>query len=204
MSSIVVVDVELFTNGVVKEIGIYKNGAAIGLSFLPPYIMNFLSDKEKRQCAWLTNNLHNIEWNSGEIPYHHLQETLDIVTNSDSINFFTNPNGSTNNYYVRLISDCVGWNVQKAPADIKFFSKGIEKCKLLESIFNRKFYDIADYGCPKLIDVLIDPSKLCKCDSYPEKHAKVTTHCAQKKAFFMGTWLQKHVEDNWFKLNLSQ
>ena len=72
MSSIVVVDVELFTNVVVKEIGIYKYGAAIGLSFLPPYVMSFLSDEERRQCSWLTKYLHKIERNSGEIPYHHL------------------------------------------------------------------------------------------------------------------------------------
>ena len=69
MNLVVVVDVELFPNGIVREIGMYRNGTIIGLSFGIPFPYKDLEKWEKRQTKWLTKNPHKIEWSSGEIRY---------------------------------------------------------------------------------------------------------------------------------------
>ena len=65
----IVVDVETFTGGIVKEIGIYRNGTCLGLSFTPPFDFYQLEEWDQRQCRWLTTHLHKMDWTSGETPY---------------------------------------------------------------------------------------------------------------------------------------
>lgn len=44
--------------------------------FSPPSSWESLSDKQRLIFSWVTRNMHNLSWNSGEIPYSHLQTIL--------------------------------------------------------------------------------------------------------------------------------
>ena len=72
--SLVVVDVEYVEKNIVKELALYIDGAVYGYSFKPP--KNFQPTK---QAHWVTENLHGIEWKSGQLDYESIPRILNIV-----------------------------------------------------------------------------------------------------------------------------
>ena len=65
MSQAVVVEIEKFTNGVVKEIGLYRNGICIGLAFKQLYAFSTIKSWDRKRCKYLTEKRYKLEWNSG-------------------------------------------------------------------------------------------------------------------------------------------
>lgn len=85
--SFIVVDCECFSEGVIKEVAIYKDNIVTGFSFLPPKFGT--SHGARTQNEWLTTNFHYIDWNSGVYPYETMSETLSqYFWNTIGIEFF--------------------------------------------------------------------------------------------------------------------
>lgn len=64
---------------VVKELAIVpldKKKQSVVFLFEAPYPWGRLSDKYKRENAWLEQYYHGIPWNSGTVPYNLLKDTL--------------------------------------------------------------------------------------------------------------------------------
>ena len=78
MSQAVAVEIEKFTNGVVKEIGLYGIGICIGIAFKPPYSFSNIISWDKK-CKYSTEKVHMLEWNSGTVPYNYLPRILDLI-----------------------------------------------------------------------------------------------------------------------------
>lgn len=194
MNCAIVVDVELFTGGVVKEIGMYRNGYCIGFSFAPPFSFSTLKSWDKKQCNWLTKNLHKIRWEAGETPYSYVPFVLDLICEprcNELLNF------SDENWIIFAKCQKHEFNLQdrvaKGFGSIKFYAKGLEKCRLLESIFHHHFIDLDELQCPSAVQLKkqIKDQILCECSSFPVEHGlKMVQHCAQKKAFLYGQWIQ--------------
>lgn len=54
--------------------------------FSPPSSWENLSDKQRLMFSWVTRNMHNLSWNSGEVSYSHFQTILfSIVKNYTDI-----------------------------------------------------------------------------------------------------------------------
>ena len=75
--SFVLVDVELFHDNVVKELALYNNERVDSYTFGPPYTYKTLITKaERKQNSWLTQNVHLIGWNAGQIHYTELMNVV--------------------------------------------------------------------------------------------------------------------------------
>ncbi len=81
------VDVQLLngadrTDFVVKEFSLYdaRSDVCHTAIFAPPYPEHFLSADVARQNAYVTNNIHGLRWNSGDVPYSACRETLRSLT----------------------------------------------------------------------------------------------------------------------------
>ena len=72
----VFVDVELFHDNVVKELAFYNNERVDSYTFGPPYTFQSCSKEERKQNSWLTQNLHLIGWNAGQLPYTELTDVV--------------------------------------------------------------------------------------------------------------------------------
>lgn len=194
MDCAIVVDVELFTGGIVKEIGMYRNGYCIGFSFQQPFPFSTLSSRDQNQCHWITKNLHKIQWKSGEVPYSYLPFVLDLICEprcNELLNY------SDEAWIIFAKCQNHQFNLQdqvaKGFGSMKFYAKGLEKCRLLESIFHHHFDDLDDILCPKVTKIKIKDQVVCECSSFPTVHNfKMIKHCAQKKAFLYGQWLQSN------------
>ncbi len=92
----------------------------------------------------------------------------------------------------------IGWNsgsysYGELPAVIKslsfpnakYYAKGLQKCQLLEKLFQKPFINLEELGCPKISELVCDN---VMCPSYTDRH-KLTTRCAYKKAVTFYTWL---------------
>ena len=212
MNLVVVVDVELFPNGIVKEIGMYRNGTIIGLSFCAPFPYEDLEKWEKRQTKWLTKNLHKIEWSSGEIPYDYLPYVIDLIREPQIIEE-KQLDGElwwSKLKYISLIekedsfpTGEIKLQREKSTANdisgkLIYFAKGLQKCTLLSSIFHEDFVDLDTILCPtaeELHEQYMNTEKISECAQYPVEHGgNFTKHCAQKKVHLFGIWLQKQQE----------
>ena len=60
--SCIVLDIWLTEKNVIKELGLYIDGSAQGLSFCPPK-----SFKPIKQTTWNTSHQHKIAWSSGKL-----------------------------------------------------------------------------------------------------------------------------------------
>ena len=82
--TIVVLDIECFERGIVKELGVYIDGVTRGYSFKP-----ISSDPSlvTRQNFWITQNMHLIEWNSGAYPYIKLWHVLNSIGRQNDFYF---------------------------------------------------------------------------------------------------------------------
>ena len=199
MSSVVVVDVECFTNGIVKEIGMFRNGFCIGISFSPPFPISYLKSWNRKQCNWLTKKKHKIDWNSGNIPYSYLPFVMDLfceIRECEMINYSKSPW----NLFMSKIDDFRNKNSNKFFYEKKFefFAKGMETCSLLETIFRRRFYDLNVISCPSVETILKQLGHetffVGKCSSFPREHSKMIKHCAQRKSQLYGMWFQQKFE----------
>ena len=71
---VVVLDIELVDQNVIKELGVFINGKVHGFSFRPP-----IKFKPTKQTTWCTKNLHKIAWNSGNLEYNELPKVLKLT-----------------------------------------------------------------------------------------------------------------------------
>ena len=75
--------------------------------------------------------------------------------------------------------------------DAEVFAKGLEKCRLLTSLFGQNVEKLDDYGCPKIQD-LVKTGSLWICSNYPFRH-KTRLYCAKRKAKVYGEWAMQHL-----------
>ena len=200
MSQVVVVEIEKFTNGVVKEIGLYRNGICIGIAFKPPYSFSNITSWDKKRCKYLTEKVHMLEWNSGTVPYNYLPHVLDLICEYRSYEVQNFSNAA----WVIFMNNILDVSKQKRAeyvfhkTKMEFFTKGSENCTLLETIFNRQFYDLNVIKCPEAKDIAKELSEsfeyIGECSSYPREHSEVIDHCAQRRAHLYGLWLQHQFE----------
>ena len=62
-----------------KEVAITpieEDAIPVVLHFLPPSEWKNLSSKEKSTGKWLEWNFHGLSWESGDIPYYQLEESI--------------------------------------------------------------------------------------------------------------------------------
>ena len=65
--SLIVLDIELTENNVIKELDTFVDGSVQGFSFCPPKTF-----KPNKQTTWNTNHLHRIAWSRGKLEYEKL------------------------------------------------------------------------------------------------------------------------------------
>jgi hypothetical protein len=76
---LVVIDVELFHNNVIKELGISYGSFSRGFVFRPPYDLGVCPKATQRQNKWLSKNLHYMPWGIGEYDYDMLQTVITAI-----------------------------------------------------------------------------------------------------------------------------
>lgn len=47
--------------------------------FKPPYAFDCLDRQKQQTYSWITRHLHNMDWNSGELPYESLRCVLSVI-----------------------------------------------------------------------------------------------------------------------------
>ena len=182
---VVVVDVQYFLNGIVKEIGLFRNGTNIGLSYQPPYSIHRLSRDEQNQCRWVTKNLHKIQWNEGTRPYNELPCALKLINSSFSPfqsdvllppSCFERSSSSSSSSPTTTTSDISSSSsssVTYPSYNTIYYAKGAEKCRVLENIFNKPFIDLDSLGCPRAEELIkLTPQSPFEvhCSSFPFRH----------------------------------
>ena len=71
------------------------------------------------------------------------------------------------------------------------FAEGLEKCRLLTNLLGQNVENLADYGCPKIQD-LVKTGSLWICSSYSFRH-KTRLRCAETKAKVWGECAMQHL-----------
>ena len=66
--SLIVLDIELPEQNIIKELGLYIDGSLQGFSFSPSKTCKL----KKKQTTWNTNHLQGIAWSSGKLDYYKL------------------------------------------------------------------------------------------------------------------------------------
>lgn len=152
-----VVDVELFANDIVKELGFCCGTYHAGFLFKPPFNFTECSDKDKHTNTWLTRYLHEIPWEEGYYGYTELATIIDTIKRPNRV----------------------------------YYAKGLQKCRLLATLFDSNFINLEDTFCPGVEELL---SIRATCDSYLERHA-YSSHCAQRKAIIYHDWMTNNEFD---------
>lgn len=156
--SVVVIDIECFNNEIVKELGLFQDNIVTGYSFLPPEEC----PKSRNVCqdAWLTKNLHLMDWDSGTFPYDVLKEVVQSVTKDQNCEFFAK-----------------GFEKCKVLSSI-FEGKHFTNLEHFgcPTVSDLSFIDENGLFCDSF-----------RCTSYPFRH-QYTTHCAERKALLYGQW----------------
>ena len=78
----VVLDFEGFRSkksGLIKELAVSTKNYNDTISFLPPHSFNILSSSELRSFLWVSKFLHGLSWETGEYPYHYLQQIFQSI-----------------------------------------------------------------------------------------------------------------------------
>ena len=75
----VVVDVELFANNIIKELGFCCGTYHAGFLFKPPFDFVECSEKDKQTNKWLAQHLHEIPWESGNYEYTELPTVISTI-----------------------------------------------------------------------------------------------------------------------------
>lgn len=84
----IVVDVELFANNVIKEIGFATPFYSVGFGLKPPYPESMFTGGEKRHNLWLTANMHDIAWNSGFWFYTELKQLISYLKVKGDVTYY--------------------------------------------------------------------------------------------------------------------
>ena len=61
---------------IIKELAVSTENYYDIISFLPPNSFNILSSSEQRSFLWVS---HGLSWETGEYPYHYLQQIFQII-----------------------------------------------------------------------------------------------------------------------------
>lgn len=87
----IVLDIQCFKNNqnsfIIKEITAInlESGTLLFHHIVcPPYERRLLSPDKLRECYWLTQNFHGLEWHSGDIPYDVILEKIRDLFNITS------------------------------------------------------------------------------------------------------------------------
>ena len=82
-SGAVVLDFEGFRSKksgcIIKELAVSTKNYNDTISFLPPNSFNILSSSEQRSFLWVSKFLHGLSWETGEYPYHYLQQIFQSI-----------------------------------------------------------------------------------------------------------------------------
>ena len=82
-SKTVVLDVEGFRNRkekfIVEELGVCTEDYLECVSFLSPTSYSELTTQQKQSFSWLTRNLYNIDWDTGNYHYTYLKQIIQNV-----------------------------------------------------------------------------------------------------------------------------
>jgi len=85
----IVVDVECFANNVIKEIAFCTDYGFSACFLLKPHFPHFsVSYLDQEQNSWLTNNLHQLSWITGDWEYRDLKNIIKII-NQDGAHYST-------------------------------------------------------------------------------------------------------------------
>ena len=76
-------DMELFSNDVIKELAFATPYYSLGFSFKPPCPMNMLPPGEIQQNSWITKNVHKIDWSSGRHFYTDMRDIVKYIKVAD-------------------------------------------------------------------------------------------------------------------------
>ena len=117
----VVIDVECFRYS--KEKWVVKEMAVAGpyldsATFESPFPFHYLPESHAKAYTWLTDHLHGLMWDCGDLPYSHLSLYVESIKLRHPIALF------------------------------QFYAKGLEKCKYLSRLFDRPFINLDDLQCP--------------------------------------------------------
>ena len=82
-SGAVVLDFEGFRSKksgfIIKELAVSTENYNDIISFLPPNSFNIHSSSEQRSFLWVSEFLHGLSWETGEYPYHYLQQIFQSI-----------------------------------------------------------------------------------------------------------------------------
>ena len=149
----VVVDIECFSNNVIKEVAVCTQFYCIGLSLKPPSALDKVSQNHTKQNEWLTRKLHGIEWSSGNVFYHNLENLWRSFKYKNAV------------YYAKGLPKCKLLESLLEETFINLEDMACPTFKQLVQKSNSAFYT------PVV------------CDSYPNIHGTTPfQHCAQHKA----------------------
>ena len=82
-SGAVVLDFEGFRSKksgfIIKELAVSTENYNDIISFLTPKSFNILCSSEQRSFLWVSKFLHGLSWETGEYPYHYLQQIFQSI-----------------------------------------------------------------------------------------------------------------------------
>ena len=81
----IVVDVEMFSGGVIKELAFCSGLFHAGYLFKPPMPFSQLTKEEQKKNTWLTNNFHEIHWSCGTYDYKELNFILQLFLRPEAL-----------------------------------------------------------------------------------------------------------------------
>ena len=64
---------------IIKELAVSTENYNDIISFLPPNSINILSSSEQRSFLWVSKFLHGLSLETGEYPYHYLQQIFQSI-----------------------------------------------------------------------------------------------------------------------------
>ena len=64
---------------IIKELAVSSKNYNDIISFLLPHSFNILSSSEQRSFLWVSKFLHGLSWETGEYPYHYLQQIFQRI-----------------------------------------------------------------------------------------------------------------------------
>ena len=81
----IVIDVEMFSNNIVKELGICSGTYNAGFLLKPPHSFEQCTEKDKQTNSWLMRNFHEIAWNAGTYEYCELPTIIQTLNRPNAV-----------------------------------------------------------------------------------------------------------------------
>jgi hypothetical protein len=166
MKHFLVLDIECFTGGIIKELAIASPYFASSFLFHGPTSFNQLTTQKQKENVWLTRNLHGITWESGTFAYKALGDILSLHV------------GTSGTIYVK------GDQKIKALKQYLPFATYVNLetigCPTMPYLLGLPEYQKLNSDCP----------------SYSTHNsATFSNHCAHKKAIVFCQWLLFNYQD---------